>query len=250
MENIVPIRENKESKAIKEFARFAHQYDTYNVIQSEVAKRLVSKLPIKKYDCIVDIGCGNGEVYKNIKKSKIGYLKYIALDSSLEMLSLHPTSPNIKKMIVNFNHEKIFEDLDVQEKTLFLSSSALQWSKNLDITFSQLSQQVTKSYFSIFTANTFRTLHKTAGIKSPIYSEKVLKEMIQKYYHADFELVEYKLEFNTIREMFKYIKKSGVSGGEKRLGYKEMKVLMDLYPLDYLEFEVLFVEATSLAKSK
>jgi malonyl-CoA O-methyltransferase len=50
--------------------------------------------------------------------------------------------------------------------------------------------------------------------------------------------------------MFKYIKKSGVSGGEKRLGYKEMKVLMELYPLNYLEFEVLFVEATSLAKSK
>jgi malonyl-CoA O-methyltransferase len=43
--------------------------------------------------------------------------------------------------------------------------------------------------------------------------------------------------------MFRYIKKSGVSGGKKRLGYKEMKALMKHYPLDYLEFEVLFVEA-------
>jgi malonyl-CoA O-methyltransferase len=48
--------------------------------------------------------------------------------------------------------------------------------------------------------------------------------------------------------MFRYIKKSGVSGGEKQLSYKQMKMLMEKYPLNYLEFEVLFVEATSLAK--
>lgn len=47
--------------------------------------------------------------------------------------------------------------------------------------------------------------------------------------------------------MFKYIKKSGVSGGEKQLSYKETKQLMHTYPLSYLEFEVLFVEGTSLA---
>jgi len=48
--------------------------------------------------------------------------------------------------------------------------------------------------------------------------------------------------------MFRYIKKSGVSGGEKQLNYQQMKRLMENYPLNYLEFEVLFVEATSLAK--
>jgi len=41
--------------------------------------------------------------------------------------------------------------------------------------------------------------------------------------------------------MFKYIKRSGVSGGKKQLNYKQMKKIMQNYPLDYLEFEVLFV---------
>jgi len=243
------MQENKESKAIKEFSRFAYQYDTYNVIQSEVAKRLVAQIPTKEYECIIDIGCGSGEVYKNIKKRKIDFIKFIALDSSSEMLSLHPSSTHIEKTIVNFNNKRRFEKLYIPKETLILSSSALQWSSDLDFIFSQLSQQATKAYLSIFTAKTFKTLHKTAGIQSPIYSKEILQEIIQKYYHANFELVEYRLEFKTMREMFNYIKKSGVSGGEKQLTYKETKKLMCEYPLKYLEFEVLFVEGTSLAKA-
>ena len=90
-------------------------------------------------------------------------------------------------------------------------------------------------------------MHETAQITSPIYSEGVLRETIEKYYGAAFELKKYKLHFESVREMFNYIKKSGVSGGEKQLTYKQTKKLMKNYSLDYLEFEVLFVKAASLA---
>jgi malonyl-CoA O-methyltransferase len=43
--------------------------------------------------------------------------------------------------------------------------------------------------------------------------------------------------------MFRYIKQSGVSGGERKLSYTQTKQLMENYPLKYLEFEVLFIEA-------
>ena len=43
--------------------------------------------------------------------------------------------------------------------------------------------------------------------------------------------------------MFRYIKRSGVSGGVGVLNYREMKNIMKNYPLDYLEFEVLFIKA-------
>ena len=130
--------------------------------------------------------------------------------------------------------------------SLILSSSALQWSKDLDFTLSEIAKKSSHAYFAIFTSNTFKTLHKTAQIASPIYSESILKDTIEKYYHATFELKEYRLYFDTVREMFNYIKRSGVSGGEKKLTYNQTKQLMKTYPLDYLEFEVLFVEATSL----
>ena len=51
----------------------------------------------------------------------------------------------------------------------------------------------------------------------------------------------YKLEFEDTREMFKYIKKSGVSGSRNELSYKQIKALMEQYPLNYLEFEVVFI---------
>ena len=51
----------------------------------------------------------------------------------------------------------------------------------------------------------------------------------------------YKLEFDSVRDMFKYIKQSGVSGSRSVLDYKQTKKLMNEYPVSYLEFEVVFI---------
>ena len=240
----------RESKVINQFSRFAHGYDTYNVIQAEVAQTLVGMITANKYTTIVDIGCGSGEVYKNIKKRKIAFSRFIALDSSSEMLSLHPSNVSIQKIRADFNDINTYQNLELKKETLLLSSSALQWSNDLEFVMQELSKNTSDAYFAMFTSNTFKTLHQIAKIESPIYPVEVLKKSIEKYYHASFELKEYTLSFQSVREMFHYIKKSGVSGGEKQLSYKQIKELMCKYPLGYLEFEVLFVKATSLALCK
>ncbi len=239
-------RREAVSNVIQEFSRFAHEYDTYNVIQAEVAKALVEQLPPSHYTTLIDIGCGSGEVYKNLEKNNFSFDQLLALDSSPEMLEIHPSSKKIKKICADFNKLQTFDNLSFTPENLLLSSSALQWSKNLDFTLSEISKKSSHAYFAIFTSNTFKTLHETAQITSPIYSEDVLRNTIDKYYRAAFELKKYKLHFKSVREMFNYIKKSGVSGGERQLTYKQTKQLMKRYPLDYLEFEVLFVKATSL----
>ena len=242
------IKKCDESKITREFSRFAHSYETYNVIQLEVAKELIENLHYKRHKYIVDIGCGSGAVYKNITQKAICFERFVALDASKEMLSLHPNSNNIHKYHADFNVLKTYDKLGIDvDKTLILSSSALQWSKDLKFTFKQLSKRGSKAYFAIFTAGTFRTLHQTAKIESPIYTTQELKLNIEKYYRANFLLKMYRLEFKTVKDMFSYIKKSGVSGGKKQLTYKQTKELMKNYPLKYLEFEVLFVEGTPLA---
>ena len=237
------------SNAVQEFSRYAHEYDTYNVIQAEVAASLVSQLPLRHFTTVMDMGCGSGEIYKNVVKQNLSFDHFIALDSSKEMLEIHPSETKIEKLCADFNMPETFEKFSLNEESLFISSSALQWSKDLDFTLSKIAERVTAAYFTFFTSNTFKTLHRTAGITSPIYNAERLQSTIEKYFNATFELKEYKLHFNSVREMFNYIKKSGVSGGEKQLSYKQTKALMQNYPLDYLEFEVLFVEARSLRAS-
>ncbi len=237
-------REKFKTNSMKEFSRFAHSYESYNIIQKQVAQTLIEKVTNKNYHTIVDIGCGSGSLYYQLQAQNIPMKLFIALDASKEMLDIHPESTKIIKYCKNFDADDAFDTIPTFDDTLLLSASALQWSQNIDKLFYKLSQLSSNAYFAIFTANTFKTLHKTAEIKSPIYTAETLQNTIVKYYKAQFEVKQYKLYFDTRQEMFRYIKKSGVSGGDKQLTYKEIKSLMDTYPLDYLEFEVLFVDAT------
>jgi len=226
---------------VQEFSRFANQYDSYNSVQSQVATKLVSMIEQKKYNSVIDIGCGSGLIYKNMINS-ISFREFIALDFSMEMLDIHPSSKDIEKIHFDFNNKKSFEQLNQYD--FVVSSSALQWSRDLDMTIKEISKLSTDCYLSFFTSNTFSTLHKVAGIKSPIYSQKSIKKTLSKYYNCSFEIVEYHLSFDRVYDMFQYIKKSGVSGGDKILSYSQIKELIRSYPLDYLEFEVLFIRGS------
>ncbi len=211
------------------------------MIQDEVAKTLVGLLPAHSHR-VIDIGCGSGAVYRHMTKKNIQVSQFIALDASAEMLDLHPKHRNIQKICANFNTEDAFSFLS-NEHSIIVSASALQWSADLDFIFSNIAKKAPSAYFAIFTANTFKTVHTITNASSPIYSKEQLEKSIAKYYKGQYEIKKYKLYFSSVKEMFRYIKRSGVSGGEKQLSYKETKHLMNVYPLDYLEFEVLFVKA-------
>lgn len=242
----MPNKVKKQPHAVKGFSRFAHTYEQYNMIQAEVAKELVSHLERRDYSTIIDVGCGSGAVFKSLRECSIRFDRFIALDLSAEMLALHPSGTNIIKERVDFSSDELLSQFIGDKDTLLLSSSALQWSTDLDRTLSGLSRCAKRARFAIFTSGTFKTLHQNAGITSPIYSEQEVRAAIGNYYDATFVLHSYQLRFQDTKEMFRYIQKSGVSGGERRLGYSKMKRLMEGYPLDYLEFEVLFVDAIAL----
>jgi len=229
-------------KIVKEFSRFASEYDTYNVIQKEVAKKLIGYVKNKKYNTILDLGSGDGGVYRALLEHSISFKKFVALDFSKEMLSLHPNATTIEKICMDFNKVDVSSIFKHQTIDLLISSSALQWSTNLYSVLSSITQLPANAYFSFFTANTFKTLHQTANIRSPIYSKSEIIDTLDRLFIYDIDMVEYRLSFNSVHEMLRYIKHSGVSGGVKQLEFKEIKQLMEKYPLDYLEFEVIFVK--------
>ena len=229
-------------KVVREFSRFAHEYNKYNVIQKRVAKKLCKLLNNKNYEKILDLGAGDGTIYENLAEQNIKFSNFVALDFSKEMLDIHRTDKSIKKVCLDFNEKDFSSVFKSNEFDLVISSSALQWSSNLSLVLKEISLLADEFLFSFFTANTFKTLHKTVNINSPILQKEEILDSLDEFFEYELDIVEYKIDFNSVHEMLRYIKKSGVSGGVKQLGYKEMKTLMLKYPLSYLEFEVMFVK--------
>ena len=228
-------------KVVSAFSRFAHEYNKYNVIQKDVAKKLCKYLDKKSYENILDVGAGDGAIYNNINYRNIQFSNFVALDFSKEMLDVHPNDMRVKKLCFDFNSHDFSASFRKNEFDLIISSSALQWSDDLKHVLKELSNLADSFAFAFFTANTFKTLHTLMNLTSPILTKKEILEALDTVFTYEVEVLHYKLDFESVHEMLRYIKRSGVSGGVKQLSYKEIKFLMLEYPLAYLEFEILLV---------
>ena len=223
-----------------EFSKFAHTYERYNIIQEQVADELFSLIKGEPKR-ILDLGCGRGALAKRIDWDVEFFL---GVDFAKNMLELHPKGEGIECIYGDFDNPELYEQLLVYDFDYILSASALQWSEDIDKLFGRIASLNFKNFaFAIFSANTFKTLLKTANLSSPLPNTKTITAAAQKYLGAKHFIREYKLEFENTLEMFRYIKKSGVSGNRGVLTYKQTKELMRTYPLNYLEFEVLFLHS-------
>ena len=229
-------------KVVREFSRYAYEYKRYNVIQKSVAKKLCKLLDKNNYKKILDLGAGDGAIYENLFEQNITFSNFVALDFSKEMLDIHRSDKTIEKVCLDFNKINFSSTFTANEFELIISSSALQWSSNLSEVLKEISPLSNKFLFSFFTANTFKTLHGIINMNSPILKKEEILDSLDKFFEYELEVIEYKIDFDSVHEMLRYIKRSGVSGGMKQLSYKQMKKLMLEYPLSYLEFEVIFVK--------
>jgi len=225
-------------KVSSEFSKYAFSYESNNVIQNQVVEKLLSHIRTKPQN-ILDLGCGSGAVCKNINWD---YNHFRGVDFAKGMLELHPKAENIESIYGNFNDKELFNTLFCSTNyDYIISASALQWAEDLEKVFQDIKKLNAPIALAIFTSNTFKTLNKTAGLNSILRDSQTVDELQKKYFDADFEVVNYRLEFNSTRDMFKYIKQSGVSGSRSVLSFAETKRLMREYPLNYLEFEVAFI---------
>ncbi len=224
-------------KVSTEFSKNASHYEKHNTIQKRVIERLLASTSYKPKR-ILDLGCGSGALCRKIDWE---YEHFVGVDFAPGMLELHPKSEKIEAIYGDFNDRALFENLATYEFDYIFSASALQWADNLQSVFQNITLLNTPFSLAIFTAGTFKTLNKTAGLQPLLLSAKEIKKIQKESFDAAFEVVKYTMEFDDVREMFRYIKRSGVSGSRNILSFKETKELMKNYPLNYLEFEVAFI---------
>jgi len=227
-------------KHIKEFDRFAGDYQKYKIIQSKVARHLVQKTPYHGRR-ILDIGAGSGEVYRNIDWE---FERFWALDLSANMLRYHPRE-NVETILCDFDEPGCWERLAGLRIDQIFAASSLQWSRDLDTLFGALSQLAPHVSMALFTSKTFSTIHAMLGIESPILDAATILGFASRHFMVDYEIREYRLFFAHKEEIFRYIKKSGVSSGRKRASVGALRRLVRECPINYLEFEVVFLWARS-----
>lgn len=224
-----------------QFSKYAKDYKNHNIIQQIVAKSLIRELKFQPKR-ILELGCGSGQVYKHISW-EIDFYK--AIDFSSSMCELHPKGEKIQVKCFDFDTQEFLDEIKDNQYDIILSSSALQWSKDLAKIIKHLYFITNEINAVLFTSNTFKTIQNITKIKSPILDEESIKEAFSKYFKCEFETILYKLEFDNKKDLFDYIKKSGVSGGTASLNFKDAKKLYKEYDLNYLEFEVIFVKTIS-----
>ncbi|RXK06692.1 methyltransferase [Halarcobacter bivalviorum] len=223
-----------------QFSKYANEYKNHNIIQQIVAKSLVRELKFQPKR-ILELGCGSGQVFKHIDW-EIEFYK--AIDASSSMCELHPKAKNVEVKCFDFDTKEFIDEISKEKYDIVLSSSALQWSKDLNKIVKTLSLIANEINAVLFTSNTFKTIQKLTNTKSPILDETSIKEAFSNYFECEFETILYKLEFDNKKELFDYIKKSGVSPNAS-LSFKEAKKLYKEYDLNYLEFEVIFIKTVS-----
>jgi len=219
------------------FSQNAHAYGRVNIIQQKVLEALMEKIDDTPAH-MLDIGCGRGGVYEAINWN---IEHFVGIDFASGMLALHPQKDHITLLQKDFNDPKLFRMLQTEHFDRIISSSALQWAADLDATLANIASLNTPVSLSIFTSGTFKTLHEIAGIPPLLRSREEVIAIVKKHFNAEISTLQYTLAFPSVREMFRYMKQSGVGAGRNILGYKEMKRVMETYPLDHLEYEIVLV---------
>jgi len=227
---------------INEFSRFAKEYISSNHIQQEIAKHLIS-LSTEKFNSILDLGCGGGEVYNNISWD---FNKFVAIDSSFDMCSFHPRKSNISVIQANFDNNDLFFSLKKSYHfDVLISSSSLHWSRDIDNLVCNIATIADNILISVITNNSFKKLHNSLNIKSPLYSKDKIINSIKRYFCIDFiQLKDYTINFNSSKELLTFIKHTGIGGGKQLSSVKDILNLIKEDTIKTLEFEVLFIRAT------
>jgi len=226
----------------EQFSKHANEYNSNNIIQQIVSKALVRDIT-NTPKRILELGCGSGQVFKNIN---FDFDYYKAIDFSKEMCEIHPKHKNLELIALNFDTEEFHKNLENEKYDLIVSSSALQWSKDLTKIIKTLSTLSDEINMVLFTSNTFKTIFELTNTTSPILDINSIKKSFDTYFTCEYEVLNYKLEFENKKELFKYIKNSGVSGSKKSLSFEQSKRLYKNYDLGYLEFEVVFVKGIKI----
>lgn len=247
---------NKNIKK-KNFDRAASTYDEYAVLQNEIINNLIERLELLKINPKIglELGCGTGHAGKLLQK-KFNKLSLINYDISEVMIEFAKKkhSSNIMSFLSNKRNFYICGDIDFLpfEKESFdfiWTSSALQWSSNLESSITQIQSLLKPGGLFIFSTFGPGTLKELGAITQKIFSETTLNyfydlhdigDMLLNKGYKDpvLDIENFVLTYEDPKNLLIDLRKIGATAGPLKKTNRFLgKSFLDMYFLEYGKYK-------------
>ena len=226
------------------------KYDENAFVQRITAEKLVSSLSQKKFDKILEIGCGTGILTKQIEQNLV-FQKYFANDI-VEKSKNYIDGIISENTFVCGNAQKIKLPHKVD---LIISNAVFQWFENLDKVLEYYSSLLKIDgiiAFSTFSPENFLEIREVTGLTLNYKNIDELKEIVEKNFEIiHIEKFNYKMNFSTPLQVLAHMKNTGVNSlTEKHWGIKNVKEFCDNYREKFPELSLTYAPIIVVAKKK
>lgn len=223
---------NKKFKK-KIFDRAAFTYDDYAVLQNKIIDNLFKRMDLITLnpEIAIDLGCGTGRVSK-ILHNKFTNLDLINFDLSEGMLSFakNKNSNNLFPFLRKKKNSYICGDIDYlpfknESFDLIWSSSAFQWSNNINSSFKQVLNILKPGGLFIFSTFGPNTLNELGKISEEIFDTSTINNFFDFNIIGDLlknsgfkdsvlDVENYVLTYQNPKNLLIDLKKIGATAGE------------------------------------
>ena len=216
--------DNYKKRIRESFNRRADTYDSFAIVQKEVAERIFDRLSAIKIhpQLILDLGCGTGFLTQKIA-ALYPNAKIIPLDFSEEMLRVCKSKVNkINPICADIENIPI----DESRFDLIISSLTLHWATDLYSTFTKIHKLLKNDGCFLFSSIGPDTLFELREALSKINAQERVNRFIDMHHYGDALLnigfsdpvvdnEKIIIEYQSFSDVLKSLKKIGANTVEK-----------------------------------
>lgn len=212
---------NKETVK-KRFQKSLPTYEKTATVQKHMSDVLLYELfssKNKNFDKVLEIGCGSGNLTKKIVKS-INYQEFFINDIVEESLNnLEKLAKDIEKLPGDCENIEMPKNID-----LVISNATFQWIED----FEKLSEKIGSAMnnqgifaFSSFECGNLYQIKELTGKSLKYYRKTELEKILSQKFNLLTSFDEtINLEFDSVYEILKHLKQSGVNSLESSMWTK------------------------------
>ncbi len=226
--------ELKKEAIQAKFSRAAESYDQFAKVQSEVARRLATKLPLPQEKPairnILEIGCGTGN-FTQLLARRYPSARITALDFSPEMVAKARTKLTGNTVaFVCAEAERFLETTWDNSYDLVASNGSLQWFSDIDKALGNIRRILTtggRTCCSIFGPESLTELaqglhailHPVERIAAETFPQRdrLVQTLRTIFEEGKVEEVLVEKKYRSAHDLLRHIQKTGTSGWQQKL---------------------------------